>query len=162
MLQTIITDVCLLLCQWPGSEYHYNTRRALKLGNKTKFSVCSNTNQNVGSMQFFCMILTILLSLYQYTLFFQPNLSEIKSETNPNLADFTERLRGTSLSAFPLYQLIMPWLTNCSAYFVDIRYVLLSLVNAHLTQVNNPWETETVQGQLLTYGSDLQKYIIFL
>ena len=36
----------------------------------------------------FCMILTTLLSIYQYTLFFQPNLSEIKCSKKSNFGRF--------------------------------------------------------------------------
>ena len=56
-------------------------------GGNQSFSVLKH-KPKVGVDAIFCMILTTLLNIYQYTLFFQPNLSLNKSSKKSNVGRF--------------------------------------------------------------------------
>ena len=64
-------------------------------GKKSNFQCAQTQTKSFGWCIFFCIIVTTLLSLYQYTLYFPPKLCKIKSSKFLMLEDFTWGLKGT-------------------------------------------------------------------
>ena len=94
--------------------------RALKLVEKNlSFSLLKH-KQKVGVNEIFCMILTKLLSIYQYTLFFQPNLYYNKSSRKSRIRE--NRISQPMRIVAPIFLFQLASKKGLIAFFCGQKY----------------------------------------